>query len=65
MNIQTVIHNLNHTIEGKERFKAELEASLTYQVDRERKIANNMLLNYLNLNLDELKRIRDDLLNCN
>ena len=66
MNIQTVITNLKNTIAGKEMLLAE-------KIDRKEHgwfnstseiVANRATIEFLEINIDELKRILKDLEQC-
>lgn len=53
MNLQTVIDNLDRTIEGKEDLHRVMSSGIPVEV---------MLAKWVQINIDELKRIREDLL---
>ena len=63
MNIQTVRDNLRNTIAGKVKHKAELEYALTLATMGER-MALIATLEYLKVNIDELRRILQDVEVC-
>jgi hypothetical protein len=55
MNIQTVANNLRVTIAGKEELLADLKG---------RRISPEVSIHYLEINIDELKRILQDVEQC-
>jgi hypothetical protein len=55
MNIQTVATNLRVTITGKEELLADLKG---------RRIPPEVSIHYLEINIDELKRILEDVEQC-
>ena len=55
MNIQTVATNLRVTIAGKEELLADLKG---------RRIPPEVSIHYLEINIDELKRILEDVEQC-
>jgi hypothetical protein len=55
MNIQTVATNLRVTITGKEELLADLKG---------RRIPPEVSIHYLEINIDELKRILQDVEQC-
>ena len=66
MNLQTVITNLKNTIAGKEQMLAE-------KIERNEQgwfnstseiVANRATIEFLKINIDELNRILDDLVEC-
>ena len=63
MNIQTVADNLRNTIAGKVKHEVELEYALTLATMGER-MALIATLEYLKVNIDELKRILQDVQQC-
>lgn len=63
MNIQTVADNLRKTIAGKVAHQVELEYALTLATTGER-MALVATLEYLKINIDELKRILADVESC-
>lgn len=63
MNIQTVANNLKRTIAGKVKHQVELEYALTLATTGER-MALIATLEYLKVNIDELKRILQDVEQC-
>ena len=63
MNIQTVAENLKRTIAGKVKHQVELEYALTLATTGER-MALIATLEYLKVNIDELKRILQDVEQC-
>ena len=63
MNIQTVAANLRNTIAGKVKHQVELEYALTLATMAEG-TALTATLAYLKINIDELKRILQDVEQC-
>lgn len=63
MNIQTVAENLKRTIASKVKHQVELEYALTLATTGER-MALIATLEYLKVNIDELKRILQDVEQC-
>jgi len=63
MNIQTVAENLRNTIAGKVKHQVELEYALTLSTMAEG-TALTATLEYLKINIDELKRILQDVEQC-
>jgi hypothetical protein len=62
MNIQTVAENLRNTIAGKEKYLAEWNnANIIETSDR---IHRATIVGMLELNIDELKRILQDVEQC-
>ena len=55
MNIQTVAGNLRNTIAGKELMLTTLTA---------RRVVDKVAIKYLEINIDELKRILQDVEQC-
>ena len=55
MNIQTVANNLRNTIAGKEKLLADLTS---------RRIPPEATIHFLEINIDELKRILQDVEQC-
>ena len=55
MNIQTVAENLRNTIAGKEQMLASLNS---------RRVIDKAAIKYLEVNIDELKRILQDVQQC-
>jgi DNA-binding winged helix-turn-helix (wHTH) protein len=55
MNIQTVAENLRNTIAGKEQLLAELKG---------RRVTPEVSIHYLEININELRRILQDLEQC-
>jgi hypothetical protein len=55
MNIQTVAENLRNTIAGKEELLADLKG---------RRIPPEVSIHYLEININELKRILEDVEQC-
>ena len=67
MNIQTVAQNLRNTIAGKERYLAECNKALNVQVDpldAGEKMAITATVEFLEINIAELNRILDDIVEC-
>jgi hypothetical protein len=62
MNIQTVKTNLEKTIAGKEALLAQWEVASTWK-DSDKKFVNETI-QYLKINIDELKRILEDVEQC-
>lgn len=63
MNIQTVADNLRNTIAGKVKHQVELEYALTLSTMAEG-IALNATVEYLKVNIAELRRILQDVEVC-
>jgi hypothetical protein len=63
MNIQTVADNLRKTIADKVKHEVELEYALSLATSGER-MALTATLAYLQINIDELKRILQDVEQC-
>ena len=55
MNIQTVAQNLKNTIAGKEEMLTMLNS---------RRVIDNVAIKFLTINIDELKRILQDVESC-
>jgi hypothetical protein len=55
MNIQTVAENLRNTIKGKEEMLTMLNS---------RRVIDNVAIKFLTINIDELKRILQDVEQC-
>lgn len=55
MNIQTVAENLRNTIAGKEQMLSSLNS---------RRVIDKVAIKYLEVNIDELKRILQDVQQC-
>ena len=55
MNIQTVATNLRNTIAGKEEMLTMLNS---------RRVVDNVAIKYLTINIDELRRILQDVEQC-
>jgi hypothetical protein len=55
MNIQTVANNLRNTIKGKEEMLTMLNS---------RRVIDNVAIKFLTINIDELKRILQDVEQC-
>jgi hypothetical protein len=62
MNIQTVAANLRNTIAGKEMRLTEWQAARSWP-DSDQKFVNETI-HYLKINIDELKRILQDVEQC-
>ena len=62
MNIQTVAENLRNTIAGKEMRLTEWQAARSWP-DSDQKFVNETI-HYLKINIDELKRILQDIEQC-
>jgi len=55
MNIQTIADNLCNTIKGKEAILESIKS---------RRVVNEVVVHYLEVNIDELKRILKDVEQC-
>ena len=67
MNIQTVADNLRNTIAGKEQALAEYNKVLNIYIDPvadEERMAITATVEFLKINIDELKRILGDVEQC-
>ena len=64
MNIQTVAQNLRNTIAGKEMMLATYENPSIGRHDVGSRMAMTATIEFLKINIDELKRILDDLVEC-
>ncbi len=62
MNIQTVATNLRATIAGKEYMLQELVGMQANDIAKN--IANDATIEFLEINIDELKRILQDVEQC-
>jgi hypothetical protein len=62
MNIQTVAENLRKTIAGKEIQLAQWEAARSWKNADQQFV--NETVQYLKINIDELKRILEDVEQC-
>jgi hypothetical protein len=62
MNIQTVRDNLKNTIAGKAELLTQWEVASTWK-DSDKKLVNETI-QYLKINLEELKRILQDVEQC-
>jgi hypothetical protein len=62
MNIQTVAENLRNTIAGKEIQLAQWEAARSWKNADQQFV--NETIQYLKINIDELKRILQDVEQC-
>jgi hypothetical protein len=63
MNIQTVITNLRNTIAGKEKMLTHMNEYRVYASEGQ-VMAHNATVEFLKINIDELKRILQDLEVC-
>jgi cell fate (sporulation/competence/biofilm development) regulator YlbF (YheA/YmcA/DUF963 family) len=63
MNIQTVAENLRNTIAGKEKYLEEVRKARSL-ASREEDHALFATQEFLKINIDELNRILDDLVEC-
>lgn len=63
MNLSTVIANLKNTIAGKEQYLADLRYQSTLMA-RAEEIVAKATIKFLEINIDELNRILDDLVEC-
>jgi hypothetical protein len=64
MNIQTVKTNLEKTIAGKEELLKHIHAKMLYEDVTGNVMANRATHDFLELNIDELKRILQDVEQC-
>ncbi len=69
MNIHTVAQNLRNTIAGKEKMLAECEAKVAFQyhpqrLERGEEMAMYATIDFLKININELKRILQDVEKC-
>ena len=65
MNIQTVAENLRNTIASKERYLQNVEETLnTTELETEAHITLYATRGFLKVNIDELKRILQDVEQC-
>lgn len=64
MNIYTVRDNLKKTIEGKEKYLAELDKVNAMSVPSGEAMALNATYKFLTINIAELKRILQDVEQC-
>jgi hypothetical protein len=64
MNIQTVASNLRKTIAGKEELLKHVRAKMLYEDVTGNVMANRATHDFLELNIDELKRILQDVEQC-
>ena len=67
MDLQTVITNLRNTIAGKEKYLAECNKALNVQLDpldAGERMAITATKEFLEINIGELNRILDDLVQC-
>ena len=64
MNIQTVITNLRRTIAGKEMLLATYENPLVGRHDVGSRMAMTATVEFLKVNIDELRRILQDVESC-
>jgi hypothetical protein len=62
MNIHTVAENLRNTIAGKEYMLQELQGMKFNEIGKN--IANDATIKFLSINIDELKRILQDVEQC-
>ena len=62
MNIQTVRDNLKNTIAGKEELLAQWEAARSWKNADQQFV--NETVQYLKINIDELKRVLQDVEQC-
>lgn len=62
MNIQTVAENLRNTIAGKEYMLQELQGMKFNEIGKN--LANDATIEFLKINIDELKRILADVETC-
>ena len=65
MNIQTVRDNLRNTIAGKEKYLAQVDSALAGGLaSSQLRIALSTTQEFLSINIDELKRILQDVEQC-
>ena len=64
MNIETVAQNLRNTIAGKEMLLATYENPLVGRQDAGGRMAMDMMIEVLKMNIGELKRILEDVEKC-
>ena len=64
MNIQTVAANLRNTIAGKEALLSSIRAASQMDLDIAAEMVNHTTEQFLNINIDELKRILADVEVC-
>jgi len=65
MNLQTVAENLRNTIAGKEKYLAQVDSALAEGVaSSQLRIALSTTQEFLQINIDELKRILSDVEKC-
>lgn len=64
MNIHTVAENLRNTIEGKEGYRQVLARSLDEDLEFNERIVIQTTINFLEVNLDELRKILADVEVC-
>lgn len=64
MNIQTVAANLRNTIAGKELYHAGIERKMLAEIHRPNLIALKATKEFLEVNIDELRRILQDVESC-
>ena len=60
MNIQTVANNLRNTIAGKEAYLAQMREDIV----KYNQTVNYTVAKYLEVNIDELRRILQDVEQC-
>ena len=65
MNIQTVRDNLRNTIAGKEKYLAQVDSALAGGLaSSQLRIALSTTQEFLSINIDELRRILQDVEQC-
>jgi hypothetical protein len=64
MNIQTVAQNLRNAIAGKEKMLATLQQRVSIERTPIDQTAFVAVINFLEINIDELKRILQDVEQC-
>jgi flagellar biosynthesis chaperone FliJ len=65
MNIQTVAQNLRNTIAGKEKYLAQVDSALAGGLaSSQLRIALSTTQEFLSINIDELRRILQDVEQC-
>jgi len=63
MTVETVVENLDNTIKGKEYFLITLKGETPK--DFADKLAIKAAIHFLNINIEELQKIRDDVASIN
>lgn len=66
MNIHTIAENLRNTIAGKEKYLSQVDSALAEGLaSSQLRIALSTTQEFLEINIDELKRILKDVERCN